>query len=210
MANRKKATLRERVVDELNRRFCKDVNVSFGSDISGRLVSIGSRNAINSFDNDRELVQATRWFSDTYWYFIRIEFVPVKKDFKMFASVSFFQEAGENLKQLFRAEWDSYALQEGYNHPQPHWHFTAQLSDKTSFSDLENDEEESIFGELVGNSKTIKLDRMHFSMAGEWPTDGQMACELNDEHTLVDWLIYLFAHVRAELDYKDSKSLGND
>ena len=58
------------------------------------------------------------------------------------ASISFFQKTDDELKQLFRAEWDCYPEIEGYNHPQPHWHFTAHLSDKTSFSDLDDVEEE--------------------------------------------------------------------
>lgn len=90
----------------------------------------------------------------------------------------------------------------GYDHPQPHWHFTAQLSDKNSFSDLDKEEEEGIFDELAGNSKSINLDRMHFAMAGGWIIDGDMLGKA-DATALVDWLIYLFIHVRKELIYKE-------
>ena len=193
----------ERVILQLNDRFIKVVNAGFAKALDGSIVSCGSRQAINSFDNDREEVDTTFWF-DRYWFYIRIKFtVNEKKQVKPFVSVSFFQDMGDSLKQLFRAEWDSYPVRDGYDHPQPHWHFTAQLSDKTSFSELQDAEEENIYSALAGNSQTINLDRVHFAMAGAWSTDGRMAAAVDDESTLVDWLINLFAHVRAELEYKE-------
>lgn len=203
MATQKKLSMRERVVSELNNGFCKAVNVKFVTDAEHSLISEGFREAVNSYDNDRELVRATPWFDDAYWFFIRIRFIPVGKREALFASVSFFQEAGDQLKQLFRAEWDNYIPSVGYNHPQPHWHFTAQLSDKYSFEDLDNEEEEGIFAELAGNAKSINLEKMHFAMAGHWPSDGILASSLGDEFALSVWLINLFAHVREELIYKE-------
>ncbi len=204
MAKRARETLRELVIKQLNYRFCKKINVQFASDFDGAVVSKGTREAINSFNNNREQVFATQWYNDTYWFFIRIRFVPDnKRKLRLFASVSFFQDAGGELKQLFRAEWDSYPPTEDSHHPQPHWHFTAQLSDKTSFSELDDGIDDGIFSALAGNSKTINLDRMHFAMAGQWPNDGNMVNIIEGEEALVDWLIHLFRHVREELEYKD-------
>lgn len=210
MAKQVKTPLRDRVINELNTRFCKVVNVVFETDVNRDLISIGTRDAVNSYDNDKEQVKATQWFADEYWFFIRIQFVlDNKRIVRPYASVSFFQEAGGRLKQLFRAEWDNYNPASGYNHPQPHWHFTAQLSDKTSFDDLNNEEEEGIFAELAGNAKTINLERMHFAMAGNWPTDGEMNNTIGDETALVNWLINLFEHVRMELVYKERGDFSN-
>lgn len=196
-----KKTMQSQIEEQLNGRFCKEVNVHF-TFVPGRIVSQGSVDAINSYDNDREEVKVTPWFDD-YYYYIKITIEPdVKKSMKPFVSVSFFQESSGMIKQLFRAEWDSYPKSNGYDHPQPHWHFTAQLSDKNSFSNLDKEEEEGIFDELAGNSKSINLDRMHFAMAGGWIIDGDMLGKA-DATALVDWLIYLFIHVRKELIYKE-------
>lgn len=62
---------------------------------------------------------------------------------------------------------------------------------------------EEVPAALVGNAKTINLDRMHFAMAGGWLEDGDMLGELKDESVLVNWLLHLFTHVRAELAYKE-------
>lgn len=193
---------RERVIKALNERFCgKEANVQFESDSLGRLISIGSEEAINSFDNDRERVFATPWFKD-YWFFIRIQISP-RDDEKIYISVSFFQKTDGFIKQLFRAEWDNYPPKEKYSHPQPHWHFTAQLSDNPNFGDLDTMEEEGDFGKLEGSTQSINLHRMHFAMVGDWVSSGQMINSLNDETVIVDWLIRLFVHVRKELEYKD-------
>ena len=193
---------RERLIKALNDRFCgKVVNVQFRSDIKGDLISEGSEPAVNSFDSDREEVLATQWYGD-YWFFVRIQ-IPYPNAREAFVSVSFFQKVEGLVKQLFRAEWYSYSTKEGYNHPQPHWHFTAQLSDITSFSDLENIEEENDYSKMAGNSKEINLDKMHFAMTGDWMETGQMINKQSDENLIVSWLEQLFVHVRHELECKD-------
>ncbi len=194
-----KKTLQSQIEEHLTERFCKEVNVHF-TFVLGCIVSQGSVEAQNSYD--REEVKVTPWFDDYYFYIKITVVLDARKSMRPFVTVSFFQKSGGVIKQLFRAEWDSYPKSSGYGHPQPHWHFTAQLSDKNSFSDLDKEEEEGIFDELAGNSKSIKLDRMHFAMAGGWHSDGNMFGEAG-ANALVDWLIYLFIHVREELKYKD-------
>ena len=203
MAKQTKKTLQERIGDQLLNRFCNKVaDVHFSVNYS-QIESQGEVSAVNDFGPMRMEVKATPWFSE-YWFYILIQFHAEKnKLVKPYASISFFQMIDDGLKQLFRAEWDSYPEITGYNHPQPHWHFTAHLSDKTSFSDLDDVEEEGEFNQLLGNSKTIKLDRMHFAMSGNWLSDGDMLNN-NDETALVDWMINLFTHVREELVYKDN------
>ena len=201
MAKQFKKTLHERIERQLRSRFCDKVaDVHFNVDYS-RIESQGEKLAVNDFGPERVEVKVTHWFND-YWFYVIIQFRPEKKTLKPFASISFFQQVDDDLKQLFRAEWDSYPKTAGYNHPQPHWHFTAHLSDKTAFSDLDDAEEEGEYNLLLGNSKTIKLDSMHFAMSGDWPSDGNMLND-NDETSLVDWMINLFRHVREELAYKD-------
>ena len=202
MARSKKKSFRANLIYQLNLRFSREVSVTFINDYQEDIISNGTRPAINSFGNDRVEFFATNWF-ENYLFFIKIKLITDQDITRIFSSVSFFQEVGDEPKQLFRAEWDNYPLIEGYNHPQPHWHFTAQLSDKISFENL--GEEDNIFADLVGNSRTINLDRMHFAMAGDWISNGNMNCSVNDENTLVDWLIYLFRHVRQELEYKMRK-----
>lgn len=195
-----KKTLQSQIERLLNERFCKEINAHF-TFMPGCIVSQGSVDAINSYGNDREEVKVAPWF-DSYYYYIKIDFIPdARKNIKPYVTVSFFQMTSDIVKQLFRAEWDSYPPVEGYNHPQPHWHFTAQLSDRYSISDIDK-EEEGLFDELYGNSKSINLDRMHFAMAGNWLADENIL-EKKDEQTLIDWLLYLFVHVREELVYKD-------
>lgn len=194
-------TMQTQIEEQLKGRFCKEVNAHFYF-VPGIIVTQGNVDAINSYDNDREEVKVTPWF-DNYYYYIKIAIEPdAKKSMKPYVSVSFFQDCGGMIKQLFRAEWDSYHKSGAYDHPQPHWHFTAQLSDKNSFSDLDKEEDEGIFDELAGNSRSIKLDRMHFAMAGGWPSDGNMLGKA-DAIALVDWLTHLFLHVREELVYKE-------
>lgn len=202
MAKSRGQNIKERMLRLLNEYFCKQVNVHFKDEIEN-LVSQGEMKAFNSFDYDKEEVMATPWF-DKYWFFIRIHFKLDKNNFFMpYVSISFFQKIEDCLKQLFRAEWDSYPQQDGYNHPQPHWHFTAPLSDVMSFQDIDNEEDEGIFSELVGNTKVINLDRMHFAMFGDWASNGNMVNKAEDVKIIVEWMIQLFAHVRAELSYKD-------
>lgn len=202
MAKQTRKTLQERIGDQLQNHFCNRVaDVHFSVNYS-QIESQGEVPAVNDFGPMRVEVKATPWFSE-YWFYILIKFHAEKnKAIKPYASISFFQKTDDELKQLFRAEWDNYPKVEGYNHPQPHWHFTAHLSDKTSFSDLEDAEEEGEYNQLLGNSKTINLDRMHFAMSGNWLSDGNMLNK-SDETTLVDWMKQLFLHVREELMYKD-------
>lgn len=202
MAKQIKQSIQDRTSALLNERFCKVVDVHFSEDYY-RFISQGTDVAINDFGPERVEVRVTPWIGD-YWFYIHIKFSPdIKNKTVIFASISFFQKTDEEIKQLFRAEWDSYQIIEGYNHPQPHWHFTAHLSDKTTFSDLENIEEEGEYNKLLGNSKTINLDKMHFAMSGDWFSNGQMINKIDDEAVLVDWMINLFTHVREELLYKD-------
>lgn len=202
MAKQTKRTIQEGVEAQLQSRFCgKVADVHFCVNYT-QIESQGEMSAVNDFGPERVEVKVTPWFGD-YWFYILIRFrAETPKVFKPFASISFFQRIGDELKQLFRAEWDSYPETAGYNHPQPHWHFTAHLSDKTSFSDLEDVEEEGEFNQLLGNSKAIKLESMHFAMSGNWPSEGNML-NRSGETSLVDWMIQLFRHVREELEYKD-------
>lgn len=204
MAKQVKKTLQERTLALLNERFSKRVADVFFEQSYTQIISQGTTSAINDFGYEKYEVKVTPWF-DNYWFFIRIQFNVVKPMvLKPFTSVSFFQDTGEKIKQLFRAEWDCYDVKDGYNHPQPHWHFTAQLSDITKLSDLENIEEENIYNQMLGNSKSINLDKMHFAMIGTWQMNGNIInSSMNDESVLVDWLVSLFSHVREELVYKD-------
>lgn len=197
-----KKSLQSQIEELLNGRFCKEVNVHFTFN-PGLITSQGTVTAINRYDGYSEEVKATLWF-DNYSFFIKIVFMPDKrKSYKPYVSVSFFQETDMSVKQLFRAELDSFPMIEGYNHPQPHWHLTAQLSDH-NYGDLgkENEEEEGIFDKLAGNSKSINLDKMHFAQAGSWYCDGNMILDVNAD-TIISWMIQLFIHVKEELKYKD-------
>lgn len=207
MAKNKKLSFKESVICQLNSRFCKEVNVSFSQMCNGTIQSCGSQKAINRFDNDSEEVFATEWFND-FSYYIRIRFVRCGKQEKAFSSVSFFQKFENVPKQLFRAEWDNYSSEDIVEcHPQPHWHFTAPLSDKSSFEELEENsiEHQLLEENEISNSKNINLDRMHFAMAGGWISDGNMFCPQEDENSLINWLIHLFNYVKKELTYKESR-----
>ena len=205
MAKARGKSIQERVSQLLKEHFSKKFHIFFDTSMMNKFESQGTERAINRFDKNQEEVKATSWFGN-YWCFIRIAFCEdEKKDVKIFASISFFEKIGESLKQLFRAEWDNYPQQLGYNHPQPHWHFTEQLNNnEKSFADLENEEEDSIFSGLQEqDNRRINLHRMHFAMLGDWASNGNMVNKVEEENIFVEWLIQLFAHVREELTYKD-------
>lgn len=197
---------RDQLIGLLDEKFRKEAvfNAYFRINPNGEIISQGTEKTINDFGNNKEEIKAANWFGN-YWFYIRISF-QFGADINVllpFVSVSFFQKTNDSLKQLFRAEWDSYSPIEGYNHPQPHWHITSHLSDVNSFEALGNEEEENIFNELAGNTKSINLDKMHFAMGGNWIASGEMIHQYKDEHDIVNWMIQLFNHVKEELSYKD-------
>ena len=217
MAKARGKSIQERVSQLLKECFSKKFKIFFDTRMMTKFESQGTERAVNRFDKNQEEVKATSWFGN-YWCFIRINFCEDdEKNVRIFASISFFEKVGENLKQMFRAEWDNYPQKDGYNHPQPHWHFTEQLNNnEKSFSDLENEKDDSIFSGLQEqdnfsvqqkqDNKDIYLHRMHFAMCGNWANNGKMVNEAKDEKLLVDWMIYLFQHIEKELTYKDGKN----
>ena len=166
------------------------------------ITSQGTRDALNRSGAMPIYVKATHWF-DVFWYYINIQ---VRKDTDMtsevpFVSVSFFQEEGETLTQLFRAEWDNYLEK---SHPQPHWHITTIREE--GFDDLKIDsasDEDNPFAELEIEERNVNLPKMHFAMAGDWHNGKKenMASDYRDEQQLANWIINLFDHVREELIY---------
>lgn len=161
MAKNKRKSIREQLYAELKERFCKVVNVNFCTIGSG-IVSVGSQKAINRNDQgERTEVDATCWF-DHFLFYICINFY----DEKPFASVSFFKEKNGNIKQLFRAEWDNYSSQgDDYNHPQPHWHFTAPLNLRYETDAIHNENEDNIYSSLEDD------DNIYSSLEEQSETD---------------------------------------
>ena len=177
----------------------------------GAYVVEGTHSTINRFDNPIEKVKAKKWFDDM-WIFIKIKFVRgdnTKEKYFPTISISFFLETSENcLDQLFRAEWDCYENVSTSQHPQPHWHITSALAVEKSLEDLVSDNVEvddpfKVFADLVEEEKKnlLKLHTMHFAMTGQWHENGNFINEIHESHVIINWMKYLFSHVRNEIEY---------
>ena len=153
-------------------------------------------------------VKVTNWF-DNIWLYIKVEFkyMEEKRDYVPMLSLSFFQEIEAQLEPLFRAEWDNFKLIEGYNHPQPHWHFNTVKPIIRSFADLtedgDTDSEMGSFASLRQDHTDSYLDvyKMHFAMSGLWHENGQMVNSDVEDKRIVDWLAYTLIHVQEEIKY---------
>lgn len=206
MAKKYKKSLTERLNNVLeknvSRKMVSDEPLYFitrGTSITSQ----GSREALNRMNTMPSYVKATHWF-DSFWFYISID---IRRDEDNvselpFVSVSFFQESEEELKQLFRAEWDNFRQKE---HPQPHWHLSSDIGRQT-LADLETDEvkdDENPFAELERETDRVNIPKMHFAMAGNWDEGNRMDMIKNfsTEEKLAQWLNNLFDHVRQELSY---------
>lgn len=172
----------------------------------------GTENTINRFDVPPEEVKAKKWFDDI-WFFIKIK--PLSDEncnHYSNISISFFIETSPHcLNQLFRAEWDNYKISEN-QHPQPHWHITSSLPLEKSFDELIDDtgnteDSFNIFAELFKdeNKNILGLHKMHFAMTGQWHENGIFVNKISEIDQIINWMKYLFSHVRSEIEYMKKK-----
>ena len=205
MAKKNKKWLSERLFIALNdivARQLVTIDPPFFIRNGDVITSQGTRNAINRSGAMPNYVKVTHWF-DVFWYYVNIQ---VRKDTDMtsevpFVSVSFFQEEGDTLNQLFRAEWDNYPQK---SHPQPHWHITNIHEEGFEvLKESVNINEDNPFAELEKEERKVDLPEMHFAMAGNWHGANKeyMISDYTDECQLTNWLNNLFDHVREELTY---------
>ena len=205
MAKKSKKRLSERLNNALNDIVAKQlITIDYPCfERHGDVItSQGTREALNRSDIEKTYVKATHWFG-IFWYYVNIQ---VRKDTDgvtevPFVSISFFQEEGEEIKQLFRAEWDNYKQK---SHPQPHWHIT--LEKEIGFDDIKEEvavDCDSPFAELENEERALFLPKMHFAMAGDWHKEERdnMINGYTDVAQLSKWLINLFDHVHDELEY---------
>jgi len=179
----------------------------------GAYVNEGTQPTINRFDEPVEEVKAKKWY-DNIWFFIKIRFIwddENKKRCYPAISISFFLETANNcLDQLFRAEWDSYKNLSSLQHPQPHWHITPNLAIEKSFEDLrgkDDDDPFKVFAEMVEEDKKnlLKIHLMHFAMGGKWYETGEFINEMTDTGIIINWMKYLFTHIKTEIEYLKKK-----
>lgn len=170
----------------------------------------GQREAVNRVDNPPEVVKAAQWFGD-FWLYLKITLKEDKekglKDIP-FVSICFFQDVDNNLEILFRAEWDNYPPVKGYNHPQPHWHISNIKPTVETLEDLNSDDSAGDFASLLHDHVNALTDiyKMHFAMAGDWYTTGDMRSDLETEMQIVTWISNLLRHVKKELEYVSTSS----
>lgn len=162
----------------------------------------GCARAINDFDDfPPKYVTVTPWLNDKFAVYIKIKKMLSSTSPLYFASICFFaKQGGDQYDQLFRAEWDSY--QDGVSHPQPHWHITTTKPIERRFKDLETDGDLGGFAKLMEDEqrKSLNVPKMHFAMS--WKSYNFVEnSQLNSEDLLIDWLTFLFGHVRTELTY---------
>ena len=205
MAKKNKKRLSERLHIALNDLVAKQlVTIDYPHfDRNGNVItSQGTRDALNRSDSMSTFVKATHWF-DNFWYYVNVQIKMNNESSSEipFVSVSFFQDAGGNINQLFRAEWDNYPEK---SHPQPHWHITTIREEGfDNFKESTAVDEDNPFAELEIEERNVNLPKMHFAMAGDWHNDEKenMVSDYRDEQQLANWLINLFDHVREELIY---------
>lgn len=158
------------------------------------------------------LVKALQWFDDIWIYLnikLKSEELQIGKKDIPFTSICFFQnvDGKGKLVPFIRAEWDSYAPDDAYSHPQPHWHVNNMKDSVLTFNDLSEDHSE-LLSELLSEQVNtfVNIYAMHFAMAGNWFSDGNMITECKSEKQLIDWIWNLLLHVRKEIEYVKSKS----
>lgn len=206
MAKKSNKSLLNRLIDILGRTVSRQIVSADDLIFIPRetyIESQGSRDVLNRMGSVPTYVKATHWF-DSFWFYINIK-IFMDEDSAMelpFVSVSFFEEHGVDIKQLFRAEWDNYRQNE---HPQPHWHLSSDVEIQ-SLESLESDgvaDGDSPFAELEGESDAVDIPKMHFAMAGNWDEGDRsdMIKRFTTEEILAQWLVKLFDHVKRELDY---------
>jgi hypothetical protein len=184
----------------------------------------GTSFAVNRFDIPQEAVKVLKWFSN-FWLFLEIKFLDEKKNRKgerkietktsTFISLSVFQgQNADNEKyQLFRAEWDDYAIwdeSEKLNknnnsekkHAQPHWHITSGLAIENTFREYAANLDDSDFISLLEDEKNKVFDvkKIHFAMNGDWANGNDHIHKMDDEQQIVNWLQGMLFHLRDELE----------
>ena len=205
MTKKNNKRLSEKLCDALNGIVARQLlTIDFAHFYIDRnnIKSQGTRDALNRSDSVLTYVKATHWL-DIFWYYVSIQ---ERKNVDSlseipFVSVSFFQEEGETLNQLFRAEWDNYPEK---SHPQPHWHITTiKENGFDTFKESTAVDEDNPFAELEQEERKVTLPKVHFAMAGDWHKGERenMVSDYKDEQQLANWLVNLFDHVRDELTY---------
>ena len=205
MAKKSNKSLLNQLLDILSRKVSRQIVSADDLIFIPRetyIESQGTRVVLNRMGSAPTYVKATHWF-DSFWFYVNIN---IRRDENNatelpFVSVSFFEEQGANMKQLFRADWDNFRQSE---HPQPHWHLSSEVSQQ-SFALLESDgmsDEDNPFAELEGKLEAVNIPKMHFAMAGNWDEGDRsyMIKRFTTEEILAKWLIKLFDHVRCELN----------
>lgn len=202
MAKKSKQSLQDSLLEELKNSVSKNFGIYFKKFLSDCIVSQGNVEVINRYGVENEKVAATPWI-DNYLIYIKISFNGKEKYYKYTVNVSIFYGDNDNTIQLLRADWDSYPIKNGYNHPQPHWHFTALNSDRIrSFNELEDSQDDlDMFSELKSPSPNIKLEKIHFAMAGTLMGDNMICRPISDKNEIISWLMNLLEHLKEELLY---------
>ena len=206
MAKKTNKSLLNRLLDILSRKVSRQIVSADDLIFISRetyIESQGTRKALNRMGSVPAYVKVTHWF-DSFWFYININ-IRRDEDNAMelpFVSVSFFQGQGENINQLFRAEWDNFRQD---NHPQPHWHLSSGIS-RQSFESLKSDsvmDDDNPFVELEEELEAVDIPKMHFAMVGNWDEGDRTAMikRFTTEEILAQWLNKLFDHVRRELNY---------
>jgi|688.fasta_scaffold65452_5 hypothetical protein len=167
--------------------------------------------AINNYEkNNTEGITVIQWF-DNFWIYVDINLrynESRRNNFpNIFASISIFQgDKTDNIKnQLFRAEWDNYR-DPNQKHPQPHWHIYPVQYHHQSFKEfLEATKATKEFAEFLSKAQdVIEIKKIHFAMNGQWANQVSHTShthEINDEKSLVNWLIGLLEHIETQLRY---------
>lgn len=173
----------------------------------------GTLKAINRLDGglDKE-VSVNHWFND-YYLFFEVKYLfynsvkkrkPTRELNQCSISISVFKSIGEQIIQLFRAEWDDY--NDGQTlHPQPHWHITSDTSIANTYQEYAKEYGDDGFMSILEpeKNKISSLKRFHFAMRGQWEDCMSHVTPIESCEQVSNWVSGLLSSIRSELLYID-------
>ena len=163
--------------------------------------------AINQHRDRNEEVNVLHWFNE-FWVYTELALIHdrTKRKKKVIPFLNFtlsvFQGDQENaMRHLMRAEWDHYPEENSY-HAQPHWH----VYSSEKYADYSNrfgepKESEGFAGFVESKQKSLKIDKFHFAMNGQWSNKSTEFHSINHIQDLPLWFDGVLTHIQSELKH---------
>lgn len=210
------------IIRDLNRRLGGLVGPGFAldkvseSNMSRVYQTHGSDLALNRLeDGITGEVSVYNWF-DQYYIFMEIKIlygihVPQGKRKarerveQISVSISIFKKISDFIIQIFRAEWDDYS-ESTDEHPQPHWHFTADTALSRTFTEYAQRCGDNGFMQIIAPKEEdiSELKEMHFAMNGQWAKNQSHRHKIETDSDLINWIGGVLDTIRKEIGYTNA------